>query len=51
MADQAFKIPEYREFPTIPALVPGAMAHSKPYVANEKIQVEMGFPGQLVDNW
>ncbi|MDO9242403.1 MAG: (Fe-S)-binding protein, partial [Rhodocyclaceae bacterium] len=51
MADQAFKIPEYREFPTIPALVPGAMAHSKPYVANEKIQEEMGFPGKLVDNW
>ncbi len=51
MADLQFKIPEYREFPTIPALVPGAMAHSKPYVANEKVQADMGFPVKLVDDW
>ncbi len=46
MAAPEFKIPEYREFPTVPALVPGAMAHSKPYIANEKMQEGIGLPGQ-----
>lgn len=51
MAAPEFEIPKYREFPTVPALVPGAMAHSKPYVANDKVQESVGFPGELVDNW
>jgi Fe-S oxidoreductase len=51
MAAPEFEIPKFREFPTVPALVPGAMAHSKPYVANEKVQEGIGLPGQLVDNW
>ncbi len=51
MAAPEFKVPEFREFPSVPALVPGSMAHSKPYVASEKVQEGIGLPGQLVDNW
>ena len=43
--------PAYRIIPIIPALKPGAMADSKSYVANEKIQEAIGFPGKLVDDW
>ena len=45
------KAPAFRVFPIVPAIQPGAMAHSKPYVANEKVQEAIGLPGQLVDNW
>ena len=51
MAAPEFEIPKFREYPSVPAMVPGAMAHSKPYVANEKVQEGIGFPGQLVENW
>ena len=43
--------PPLREFPVPPALVPDAMAGSKPYVATEKMQEAIGFPGTLVDDW
>jgi Fe-S oxidoreductase len=35
----------------IPALAPGAMAHSKPFVASPEYQKAIGFPGELVDDW
>jgi len=43
--------PALREFPTAPALAPGAMEKSRPFVANEKIQQAIGFAGQLTDGW
>ena len=43
--------PPLREYPCVPMLMPGAMAGVKPYVANEKVQEEVGFPGKLVDDW
>ncbi len=43
--------PPLREFPVPPRLSPGAMAESKPYVANEKMQEAIGFPAKLVDDW
>ncbi len=43
--------PPLREFPVPPALVPDAMAGSRPYVATEKMQEAIGFPGALVDDW
>lgn len=49
MAD--FETPKLREFPTIPVIVEGAMAHSSPYVAKPAHQESVGFPGELVDNW
>jgi len=43
--------PALREYPVAPALLPDAMAGSKPYTANEKMQEALGFPGSLVDDW
>jgi len=34
-----------------PALRAGAMAHSKPFVAQAGQQLALGFPGELVDDW
>ncbi len=49
MAD--FDIPELKEYPITPHIQPGAMAHSKPYVAKSEFQEPLGFPGELVPNW
>ena len=49
MAD--FDTPEIKEYPVIPHLQEGVMAHSKPFVAKEEFQEQLGFPGELVDNW
>ena len=49
MAD--FEIPELKEYPVIPGIQEGTMAHSKPFVAKEQFQEPLGFPGELVDNW
>ncbi len=54
MAD--YEIPETREFPIIPSIMEGAMAHSSPFVAAEEFQTALGFPsgaekGELIDNW
>ncbi|MEA3412845.1 MAG: (Fe-S)-binding protein [Pseudomonadota bacterium] len=49
MAD--FDIPELKEYPVIPHLKEGVMAHSKPFVAKEHFQGPLGFPGELVENW
>ena len=43
--------PPYRVIPIIPALKPDAMKDVRSFVANEKIQGAIGFPGQLVDDW
>ena len=43
--------PAYRTIPIIPALKPGAMEGKGPFVANEKINEAIGFPGQLVEDW
>ena len=54
MAD--FETPEVREFPIIPTIIEGAMAHSAPYLSNKEFQEGMGFPagdeaGELIDGW
>ncbi len=49
MAD--FDTPELKEFPEIPHIREGVMAHSKPFVAKEAHQEPLGFPSELVDNW
>ena len=49
MAD--FEVPELKEYPVIPHIQEGTMAHSKPFVAKAQFQEPLGFPGELVDNW
>ena len=46
-----FKTPALREYPIIPVLHAGTMAHSKPFVAKTEHQTPLGFPGELVENW
>jgi Fe-S oxidoreductase len=43
--------PPLREFPVPPAVRPDAMAASMPFVAPERINEAIGFPGKLVDDW
>ncbi|MBT3614132.1 MAG: (Fe-S)-binding protein [Thiotrichales bacterium] len=46
-----YEAPELTEYVTIPVLQEGAMAHSSPFVAKPKHQEDLGFPGELVDDW
>ena len=47
----AFETPALGEYPVIPLLREGAMAHSKPYVAKAEHQKPLGFPSELVPDW
>jgi Fe-S oxidoreductase len=51
MAKQDFEIPVLKEFPEIPAVTVGTMAHSEPFVAKADFQTPLGYPGELVDDW
>jgi Fe-S oxidoreductase len=51
MAAAQFQTPTLKEYPVIPILQVDAMAASKPYVAAEKLNEAIGFPGKLVDGW
>ena len=51
MAKAKFDIPKLKEYPANPAMVEGAMAHLKTYPASPEHQRDLGFPGELVDNW
>ena len=46
-----FETPVLKEYPIIPLIQSGAMAHSKPFVAKQEIQENIGFPSELIDNW
>ncbi len=46
-----FETPALREYPVIPLLREGSMAHSKPFVAKPEHQQALGFPGELVPDW
>ncbi len=46
-----FETPALREYPVIPLVQVGTMAHSKPFVAKPDLQAPLGFPGELVENW
>lgn len=51
MAAAEFQTPALKEYPVIPILQRDAMAGSRPYVAAEKMNEALGFPGKLVENW
>jgi Fe-S oxidoreductase len=46
-----FETPALGEYPVIPLVREGAMAHSKPFVAKPELQHGLGFPGELVPDW
>src|SRR5512134_493596 len=47
----AFETPPLGEYPVIPPVREGAMAHSKPFVAKADHQTPLGFPGGLAPGW
>ncbi len=51
MAAPEFDTPKLKDIPIIPAVQPGTMAHSKPFVAKPEHQQPLGFPGELVEDW
>ena len=51
MAKADFEIPTLQEYPEIPAVVPGTMAHSKPFVAKPQFQEPLNYPGELPEDW
>ena len=51
MAKANFETPELKEYPVIPLIQEGVMAHSKPYTAKAEFQADLGFPGELPENW
>ncbi|MDE2416783.1 MAG: (Fe-S)-binding protein [Burkholderiales bacterium] len=51
MATAAFEVPQLKEYPVIPMVQVGAMSHLKPFVASEAIQKNLGFPGELAEDW
>lgn len=51
MAKPDFEVPALKEYPIIPKLQKGTMAHSQPYIAKEQFQEPLGYPGELVDDW
>ena len=51
MAKVKLEGPELQPYLDVPAVVPGTMAHSRPFVAKPEHQQPLNFPGGLVDNW
>jgi len=51
VAKVEFETPAIPEYPVIPPVIEGTMAHSQPYTAKDEFQESLGFPGELVDNW
>ena len=46
-----FETPAIGEYPVIPLVQVGTMAHSKPFLAKPEHNLPLGFPGELVENW
>ena len=51
MAKVEFETPKLTEYPVIPAIQVGSMAHSKPFIAKPDHQTDLGFPTELPDDW
>lgn len=51
MAAAKFTVPTLEEITTVPPLVRGTMAHSKPFVSRLEFQEPLGYPGELVPDW
>ena len=51
MAKAKFETPELQEYVDVPELADGVMAHLSAFVAKPNHQTDLGFPGELVDDW
>ncbi|OOZ43035.1 sulfate reduction electron transfer complex DsrMKJOP subunit DsrK [Solemya elarraichensis gill symbiont] len=51
MAKADYEIPELHEYVEVPELESGTMAHSAPYVAKPEFQEQLGYVGEVEDDW
>ncbi|MEW7980614.1 MAG: sulfate reduction electron transfer complex DsrMKJOP subunit DsrK [Candidatus Sedimenticola endophacoides] len=52
MATAEFDVPELQEYVDVPEVEEGTMAHLKPFVVtNPEHNTDLGFPGELVEDW
>lgn len=51
MAAPGFETPALGHYVAVPRLSPDAMAASKPYVASDKMNEALGFPGKRLEDW
>jgi Fe-S oxidoreductase len=51
MAKADYEIPGLSQYVPVPKLQPGKMEHSRPYIAKPEHNADLGFPGELVDDW
>jgi Fe-S oxidoreductase len=51
VAAPQFEVPKLTGYPETPAVTEGASAHVKSFPASAPIQEQIGYPGQLVENW
>lgn len=51
MSAPKFEVPTLTGYTAIPRLREGAMEGTQSFIAGEKIQEALGFPGELVENW
>ncbi|WP_089724947.1 sulfate reduction electron transfer complex DsrMKJOP subunit DsrK [Candidatus Thiosymbion oneisti] len=51
MAKADFNVPELKQYAEIPAIEPGTMDHSSPFLSKPEFQEPLGFPGELVEGW
>ncbi len=51
MAKAKFETPVLTQHIEIPAIEIGTMAHLRPFVAKPDHNTDLGFPGELVENW
>ena len=49
MAD--FETPKFREYPVVPMLKPDAMSGSRPFVSRAEFDTDLGYPGELPEDW
>lgn len=49
MAD--FETPKFREYPVVPELKPDAMAGDGPFISRVEFDEDLGYPGEMPDNW
>lgn len=51
MAKADYEIPGLSQYVPVPKIEPGKMEHSSPYIAKPEHNADLGFPGELVDDW
>ncbi|MFK5985087.1 MAG: (Fe-S)-binding protein [Pseudomonadota bacterium] len=49
MAD--FDTPKFREYPVVPIIKEGAMEGTAPFISRPEFDTQIGYPGELPENW